>query len=362
MEKKIRVLVADDSALMRKRISDLINSDPECETIATARNGEETLHVVSALRPDVVTLDLEMPKMDGVTALKYIMSEWPTPVVIVSGFSRFLGMRTIKCLEYGAFDFVAKPSGPVSVDVNRVRDELLSKIKAAAQASVRVYRPRLIEDRLARKKKKKTYIVSTKVVVIASSTGGPRALIEVLPRLPSDLLAGVLVIQHMPGGFTNSMAERLNQESRLRVEEARDGEPLRQGVAYVAPGGFHLELVGKGPSAVIQLEKGPKEHGLCPSADVTMRSLAPLFGPRSMGIILTGMGNDGTEGLREIKRHGGYTVAQDRSTSIVYGMPKSAVEASVVDRVVPLGRIADEIVNWAKKEQASYSVQKAEVV
>ena len=348
-ERKIRVLVADDSALMRKKISEIINSDSACETIATARNGEEVLRSVAALRPDVVTLDVEMPKMDGITTLKYLMSEWPTPVVILSGYSRYQGIETIKCLEYGAVDLVAKPNGALSLDIAHVNKELLSKVKAAAKVRLGVLRPRMSEPPAFEKKEQKVTIPSTKVIAIASSTGGPRALVEVLPKLPRDLPAGVVVIQHMPGGFTDSMAERLNNESQLRVKEAENDEPLKQGVAYVAPGGFHLTLASERRSVAMKLVKGPKEHGVCPSADVTMKSVAFLFGSQSMGVVLTGMGDDGTEGLREIKRLGGYTIAQDRATSIVYGMPKVAVDAGVVDRIVPLPDIAAEIIRWARE-------------
>ncbi len=351
MEKKIRVLVTDDSALMRKKISDLINSDPECETIATARNGEEALKVISTLKPDVVTLDLEMPKLDGVTALKYIMSEWPTPVVILTGYSKYQGKETIRCLEYGAVDLVMKPDGPVSVGLEPIREELLAKIKAAAQASLHILRPKFFESRSQEKKLTSLLQTSTKVVAIASSTGGPRALVEVLPKLPAALTAGILVIQHMPGGFTRSMAERLSQECAISVKEAEDGEPLKEGAAYIAPGGFHMKVASDHQSPILKLEKGPAGHGLSPSADLAMKSLAPLFGNKSMGVVLTGMGNDGVEGLREIKRYGGFTVAQDRRTSIVYGMPKAAVDANVVDRVVAIDQVADEIIQWAKKEE-----------
>ena len=348
MDKKIRVLVADDSALMRKKISELINSDPACETIATARTGEEVLKVIASLHPDVVTLDLEMPKMNGITALKYIMSEWPTPVVILTGYSEYQGMETVKCLEYGAVDLIVKPNGTVSTEIERIRAELLAKIKAAAQASLRILRPRLMDPPLKKEKQKKSFEISTKVVAIASSTGGPRALMEVLPKLPADLPVGVLVIQHMPGGFTRSMAERLNQECRILVKEAEEGETLKEAVAYIAPGGFHLSIETRHSSAIIRLTKATKEHHLSPCADVTMKSLAPVFGKKSMGAVLTGMGEDATEGLREIKRSGGYTLAQDRATSVVYGMPKAALDAGVVDCVVPLERIAEEIMNWAK--------------
>ena len=346
-DKKIRVLVVDDSALMRKRISDMINSDEECEVVATARNGEEAVKSVSVIRPDVITLDIEMPRMDGVAALKYIMSEWPTPIVIVTAFSEYNGEETIKCLEYGAVDLVMKPSGVISLDINKINNELLTKVKAVSNVNPKILRPILME-RLPFQKKREG-VTANKLIAIASSTGGPRALAEVLPRLGPDIGAGIVVIQHMPEGFTYSMAERLNWESKITVKEAEDGEPIKQGKALIAPGGFHLtvESHGRG-SEVVKLQKGPKEHGVCPSADVTMKSVAPIYGKNGLGVILTGMGNDGVDGLKAIKQFGGRTIAQDKSTSIVYGMPKSAFDAGIVDKVIPLPDIADEISRWAK--------------
>ena len=347
-QKKIRVVVVDDSALMRKRLSEMIDADPACEVIATARNGKEALRVVAALHPEVVTLDLAMPTMDGITTLQYLMSEWPTPTVMVSGYTQYQGLDAIRCLEYGAVDLVTKPNGAVSLELARIHEELLTKVKAAAKVSVRMLRPRLREPRVTPKKTKGIGI-STKIAAIASSTGGPQALVDVLPKLPSDLPAAVVVIQHMPAGFTDSMAHRLNMESSLRVKEAEDGEPVTQRTTYIAPGGFHLTIAGGLHGVTVKLIKGPKVRGVCPSADVTMKSLAPLFGAQGMGVILTGMGTDGVEGLRAIKRHGGYTIAQDRATSLIYGMPKAAVEAGVVDRVVPLDHVAAEIIQWAQR-------------
>lgn len=346
MEKKIRVLVVDDSALMRKKLSDMINFDDACEVIATARNGEEAVRSVSALKPDVVTLDIELPKMDGMTALKYIMSEWPTPVVMVSAYSEYGGEATIKCLEYGAVDFVAKPGGVISLDIEKVRHELLTKLKAAAEVDLSILRPILIERRASRKKR--TAVSSQKIVAIGSSTGGPRALAGIIPQFTPDILFGVVVIQHMPEGFTQSLADRLNQESHIRVKEAEDEEPIRQGEVLVAPGGLHLTVHREDRGEVVRLVEGPKEQGVIPSVDVTMRSIAPIYGKHAMGVVLTGMGQDGTEGLRAIKDFGGRTLACDRPTSIVYGMPKSAAEAKVVDKVVPLPEIASEIMKWAR--------------
>ncbi len=347
VDKRIRVLVVDDSALMRKRISDIINSDEECEVIATARNGEEAVKSAAILRPDVITLDIQMPMMDGVIALKYIMSEWPTPVVIVTAFSEYNGEETIKCLECGAVDLVMKPSGVISLDIDKIKNEILTKVKAASKVNPRILRPILMERLLFQKKREG--VTTNKLIAIASSTGGPRALVELLPKLEPDIGAGIIVIQHMPEGFTYSMAERLNWESKITVKEAEDGEPIKQGKALIAPGGFHLTVESRSEEGeVVKLQKGPKEHGVCPSADVTMKSAAPIYGKNGLGVILTGMGNDGVDGLRAIKQFGGRIIAQDKSTSIVYGMPKSAFDAGIVDKVIPLSEIPDEIMRWSR--------------
>jgi len=343
--RKIRVLVVDDSALMRKIISDIISSDPECEVAATARDGEEAVKSTAILRPDVITLDIQLPKLDGISVLKYIMSEWPTPVVIVTGFSRFGGEDTLKCLEYGAVDLVIKPAGPISLNLKIKKDELLQKIKAASRVRRSLLKPAFVETHSIKKKPKN--IISDKIVVIATSTGGPKALAVILPKLTPDIEAGLVVIQHMPEGFTRSMAERLNAESMLMVKEAEAGDSITNGMVMIAPGGRHLMLEKTNNGVKVRILNKSNENELCPSADMTMKSAAPLYGRNCLGVILTGMGSDGVEGLKAIKQAGGKTVAEDKSTCIVYGMPKSAVEANAVDKILPLPAIAAEIMNWA---------------
>ena len=346
-EIKIRVLVVDDSALMRKKISEMINADEHCEVIGTARDGEEAIRSVATLRPDVVTLDLELPRMDGITALQYIMSEWPTPIIIVSAYRQYRGMDVIQCLEYGAVDLVAKPSGVISRDVVSVKDELLGKIRSAAKVNLRVLRPYFAEGVEGGEKPK--FSLADKMVAIASSTGGPRALMEILPKLDANIPAGILVLQHMPEGFTESMAQRMDGESKIRVREAKDGDCLREAEVLVARGGFQLTLDSAGKNGVnVQLSRGAKMHGVAPCADITMKSLAPLFGKKCLGVVLTGMGWDGAEGLRAIKRFGGSTMAQDAATSVVYGMPKAAVDAGLADKVLPLAQMAQAIMSWAR--------------
>lgn len=345
---KIRVLVVDDSAFVRKTLSAIINSDDRCEVIATAKDGEEAIRDTAMLRPDVVMLDVELPKMDGITVLKHIMSQWPTPVVMVTAYSEYSGVSTIKCLEYGAVDIVSKPSGPISVDIDKVKYELLDKIKTASKANVKILRPAVLEK--VSFKPEKGYILSDKVVAIGCSTGGPRVLVEILPRLKPEFEAGIVIAQHMPGGFTRSMAERFNDVSEIIVKEAEDGDFVKKGEALIGPGGFNMVLKRDSKdNVVVKLARPQTEAKLSPSVNQLMESVASLYGRNSMGIVLTGMGTDGTEGLRAIKKCGGHTVAEDKSTCIVYGMPKSVCDAGVADKVLPAGEIAGEIMKWARR-------------
>lgn len=346
MTEKIRVLVVDDSMTIRKRICDIINADPQCEVVAAARNGEEALSQVATLRPDVVTLDIRMPGMDGLTVLQYIVSEWPTPVIVLTGFTRYAGVETIKCLEYGALDFMSKV-GLVEYGNEAWRQEFLGKIKGAVKANLLGIRPKV--ERYKALSKRPVPGSTKKVVVIAASTGGPRTLTDVLPRLPGDLPACIIVVQHMPAGFTGSLARRLDWESQLKISEAENGNPVLRGSILIAPGDFHLVVRRSNAGMVVALNEDAREHGVRPAADVTMRSLAPLYGPDCLGIVMTGMGNDGVEGLRAIKAHGGRTFAEDKSTCVIYGMPKAAFDAGVVDEVHPADRMAEAISRWCGK-------------
>ncbi len=350
MTGKIRVLVVDDSAFMRKLITKMIESDPHCEVVKTAKDGIEALKAIEELKPDVVTLDIEMPEIDGLTCIAYIMETFPTPVVMVTGFSEFLGDETIKALEYGAVGLVRKPGGPISRNIETIRQELLYQIKLAHQVDVTKFRPVPIRETKAEGEKPipKT---TDRVFAIASSSGGPRALSQVIPKLPPDLPAGVVVAQHMPAEFVFSLAERLNKESALEVKVAEDGEPIKQGKVLIAPGGCNclVESRGEAGGAIKLVPVQEKVKLPLPSADKLMISLAPVYGANAVGIVLTGMGNDGTEGLRAIKKHGGRTMAEDKSTCLVYGMPREAVRAGVVDQVVPLDKIADEMIKSSQR-------------
>ena len=280
MEKKIRVVVVDDSALMRKKLREMIEADEACEVIATARDGEEAIKTVATLQPDVVIMDLQMPNMDGHSALKYIMSEWPTPVVMVSAFTQEGGEETLRCLEEGALDFVTKPGGAISRNIDQVASEILEKIKTAAKANVKSLKPLLYHPHHAVKKTKEH--VADTLVAIASSTGGPRALSALLTQFNNDFKAGIVVIQHMPEGFTRSLAERLNAECQIPVREAKEGERVRAGEILVAPGGLQMKIEKDEMSEGGQVKLLPKdkEHILSPCADVTMKSLAPLYGKK----------------------------------------------------------------------------------
>ena len=349
MTKKIQVLVVDDSAFMRKMLTKMIESNPECEVIKTAKDGVEALKAIEKLRPDVVTLDIEMPEIDGLTCLGYIMEKFPTPVVMVTGFSEFLGEETIKALEYGAVGFVHKPNGSVSRNIGEIEQELISQIKLASRVDMTKLTPVIIKE--AKEKVQKAASKTTnKTITIAASTGGPRALSQIIPSLPADLPAAVLVVQHMPAEFIPSFAKRLDWESNLNVKVAEDAEPIQQGKVLIMPTEFHCRIESKANnSEVIKMDRPSREENFhfC-LADKPMISLAPIYGRNAIGVVLTGMGSDGTEGLRAIKQYGGHTIAEDESTAIVYGMPKAAIQAGVIDKVVALPQIADEIVKQSK--------------
>lgn len=358
----IRVLVVDDSALMRKIISDILNSDPDIEVIDTARNGQIAVEKVELLRPDVITLDHEMPVLDGLHALGYIMSECPTPVIMLSAADEKGAELTLNAFEYGAVDFIQKPSGTISRDMELIAEEIISKVKAAAKAQLKnlhFMEEHVIcsEKRKTRLERQKTInnslqfnpkrVVTKKILAIGSSTGGPRALEQVIPKLPQDLKAAVLVVQHMPAGFTASLAQRLISQSELEVREAKDGDLIREGVVFIAPGDYHMKVIQKlmdGKTVeVISLSKEPRELGVRPCVNVLLRTLAPIYGSNILSVILTGMGIDGAEGVEIIKNAGGKAIAEHEKSCVVYGMPKAIVDRGLADRVVPLEMIAATI-------------------
>jgi two-component system, chemotaxis family, protein-glutamate methylesterase/glutaminase len=346
----IRVLVVDDSAFMRRVITEAIAAEPDMEVVGQAVNGLDALTKVEQLQPDVLTLDVEMPEMDGLTALRHLMARYPRPVVMLSSLTQAGAVTTIRALTIGAVDFVAKPSGAISLDFHRVREELVNKVRVAAKA--RIGRPALapVAQPVAVAPKKlelpaRPHVARSgfeRLVVIGSSTGGPRALGTVVPELPADGRTAYLIVQHMPAGFTKSLAERLDASSPLHIREAATGDVLAADTALVAPGDFHLRVNASG---LIELDQtGPRVHGVRPSVDVTLFSVAQHFGRRTLAAILTGMGSDGAAGAASVRDAGGLVMAEDESTCVVWGMPRAVVERGVADRVVPLDHIAPSIV------------------
>jgi two-component system chemotaxis response regulator CheB len=338
----IRVVVIDDSAFVRQALTRMLAA-ADIKVVATAADGYEGLQKIADLRPDVVTLDVKMPRMDGLEALQRIMKECPTPVLLLSSLTREGAEVTLRGLELGAMDFVDKSSVQGHMNLLSLTDELRAKVRALAE----VPRARLAQAPawtvLPPPARPLHPGRRAQVVVIGTSTGGPPALQAIIPRLPADLAAAVLVVQHMPVGFTRSLAERLDQRSVLPVREAEDGESVVPGSVLIAPAGRHLKVKKRGGQMKVVLDDEPRSALHRPSVDVLMASVARAYGGHAMGVVLTGMGSDGVEGLRAIREVGGRTLAESEESCVIYGMPKAAAEAGVVDRVVPLPRMADEI-------------------
>jgi two-component system chemotaxis response regulator CheB len=339
------VLVVDDSAFMRRLISQIIEASPDFHVVGTARNGHDALRQIHALDPQIVTLDVEMPELDGMQTLGYIMSETPRAVVMLSAADTMGGVDlTLRCLELGAVDFVKKPSGPISLDLATVAETLFAALRAATHvnlASVQLLaRPRYVEPVV----RVELPGAASWAVAIAASTGGPRALAEVIPNLPADLDAAVFIVQHMPAGFTRSLAGRLDSMSHMRVTEAEEGEVVETNHAYLAPGGLHMRVSANPHGGhYIALDDGPAILGVRPAADPLFASVATAFGRRSLGVVLTGMGRDGSEGLLTIRGAGGAGIVQDRETSTIYGMPNAALQRAGAERVVALADIAPAV-------------------
>ena len=334
---QIRVLVIYDSIFMRTLISDMLNSDPEIEVIDTAKDGKEAIEKLSKIRPDCITLDLIMPGWDGLTTLEHIMAEYPTPVVILSAHSKKDADITIKCLKTGAVGFVLKPSGELSLDIKDVKHELLEKVKAASRVNVRRIK---LFVRKKRKWPKRKLAALNKIIVIGASTGGPQTLEAMLYSLPANLPVPVIIVQHLPTRFfTESLAEHLNKVTDLEVKVAENAEALKPGKVYLAPAGFQMTFKMSDREVVTSLTEAPP-NSLSPSVDIVMESIAKVYDGNSLGIILTGMGCDGREGMRAIKEAGGKTIVQDES-SLIFGMPKAVIEAGIADEVLSVDDIAD---------------------
>lgn len=343
----IRVLIADDSSFMRKILSDLFIQSSKFEVIGTANNGKDTINKVLRLKPDLLTLDINMPVMDGLKALEVIMKDCPLPVVMISSLTKAGAEETIRALELGAVDFINKTSGSIS-RIDTISNEIINKCYAAATANFKAaMRPTSIV------KAQTTRSIfpamsSGKLIAIGTSTGGPKALQQVITKLPSDIPCGVLVVQHMPPGFTKSLADRLDQLSQVRVKEAENGEPIKPGWVYIAPGNYHMIVNQDSRGNTIALNQNPPIGNHRPSVNALFDSVVS-FGKNLVSVILTGMGNDGASGMQHIKKVRGYIIAEDESTSVVYGMPKAVVELGIADEVLPIDKISNAIVNAVKR-------------
>lgn len=362
MENRIKVLIVDDSALMRRAIKEIIMTDSSLEVVGTARDGQDAIEKVNELSPDVITMDINMPIMDGLTSMQYIQSEHPDiPVLMVSSLTAEGALTTFEALELGAFDYVAKPSGTVSSNIHIVGREIIQKIKMAYKS----VNKKNIRDRIQRNssvtssKKASTVSVGikktdlkgsnelSKIVVIGISTGGPGTLMEVLPMLPENLRAAVIIIQHMPPSFTASFAKRLNDACLISVKEAEPGDVLQNGKAYLGKGGY--QLVVRGESSTLRLPSSPNTVFM-PSVNVTMESVLESYGGENVvGVLMTGMGDDGADAMVKIRKAGGITIAEDESTAVVFGMPREAIERGGAEIVLPSYKIADAIVKAVRR-------------
>lgn len=350
---KIRVLIVDDSALIRQILTEILSSDPAIEVVGAAPDPLIAREKIKQLHPDVLTLDVEMPKMDGVTFLRNLMRLHPMPVVMVSSLTEAGADVTLQALEIGAVDFVTKPKIDVSHGMEEYAQEIIAKVKAAAGARVRAYSsatghipevaPKLSADAVINKKDASKHLKTTeKIIALGASTGGTEAIKEVLMRLPASA-PGMVITQHIPEAFSKPFAARMNSVSAMKVCEAEDGQQIVTGHAFIAPGGRHLYVERSGARYICRLSDGPPVNRHRPSVDVLFRSVAQNVGPNAIGVILTGMGDDGARGMKEMKDAGARTIAQDEKTSVVWGMPGEAVKHGGVDDIYALDVIAGKI-------------------
>lgn len=340
LEGKIRVLIVDDSAFMRKVIGDLLMEDERIEVVATARNGKDALTKIKQTRPDVVTLDIEMPVMDGLTTLEQIMLHHPLPVIMISNSTQQGAKKTLQAISMGAIDFVTKPSGTISLDIHLLKDEIITKVITASETNI----DKLKQQSLSQTQREQLKTYDETIVAIGTSTGGPRALQKIITCFPKDFPASFLIVQHMPKGFTRSLAERLNMLANITVKEAEHNEKIEQGTAYIAPGDYHLKIK-QNSQHYIKLTKDRLVNNHRPSVDVLLESFATINGVNKISIILTGMGKDGAVGVKILKQHSPHSIilAEAEQTAVVYGMPKAAIETNCVDRIVPIDEMGSTI-------------------
>ncbi len=353
MSERVRVLVVDDSALMRKLIPAILARDSSIEVVGTAMDGAFALKKIEELRPDVVTLDLEMPRMDGMEALRLIMRNAPVPVILFSTHSKEGAYSTFKALALGAIDFVAKPKDAAAGHLDAIADDLIRKIKVAKRAGGFKVSAPVIGDEPPRKKKGgRASLPPNRIIAIGISTGGPNALQFVLSQIPADFPASIVVVQHMPEGFTEMFARRLDECCALDVQEARSGDLLQAGRVLICPGNRHVMVRRMPRGDMTVLSDGPPVNGHRPSADVLFHSVAQEFGPTAVGVIMTGMGEDGAEGIGAIKAAGGVTLAQSEESCVVGGMPRAAIQKGYVAKVIPLDGLSAHLVAQYGGERA----------
>jgi two-component system chemotaxis response regulator CheB len=345
MSGPIRVLVVDDSALMRKLIPAILARDTSIEVVGTAMDGAFALKKIEELRPDVVTLDLEMPRMDGMETLRLIMQRAPLPVILFSTHSKEGAYSTLKALALGAVDFIAKPTDAAAGHLETIADSLIEKIKVASRAAGRKLPPATVAiDPPNLRKGSKSTLPPSRIIAIGTSTGGPNALQFVLSQIPTDFPCAILVVQHMPEGFTEMFARRLDECGALDVSEAKSGDLLISGRVLICPGNRHMMVRRMPRGDMVILSDGPPVNGHRPSVDVLFHSVAQEFGLTAVGVIMTGMGEDGAEGLGAIKTAGGMTIAQSEETCVVSGMPRAAILKGHANKIVPLEGIGTFLV------------------
>ncbi len=355
-DRQTRVLIVDDSAFMRTALSRMIASDPRLSVAGTANSGSDAMQKISVLDPDVITLDVQMPGLDGLQTLTRIMAEFPRPVIMVSSLTLKDADTTFCALEAGAFDYVPKQLAPTSLDILHLQEDLVSKILAAAESRL-AHQPHILSRRPPHRAamSRRDPLSVPSIIAIGISTGGPKALQDILPLLPGDLAVPIIIVQHMPTGFTAPFAKRLNHLCSLPIREAANCEVVQPGVIYIAPAGFHLTVDRSSTRTRLCLSDMPENQLHKPSVDVMMKSIACAFRSFAMGIIMTGMGSDGAQGMTAIHQEGGLTVGQDEQTCTVYGMPRACAELGILDRVVPLMRIPMEILRATLYRKASVS-------
>jgi two-component system, chemotaxis family, protein-glutamate methylesterase/glutaminase len=341
METRLKVLIVDDSALMRQLLTQILGSDPELEVVGSAGDPYIAREKIKTLNPDVLTLDIEMPRMDGLTFLEKLMRGHPMPVIMISSLTAKGADTTLRALSLGAIDYVSKPKVDVSNGTVEQAEEIVAKVKAAARAKVR--RGGLVKTTSVPLTGKAYQFSAThKVVAIGASTGGTEALKELLSPLPADF-PGIVIVQHMPEAFTRQFAERLDSLCKIRVKEAQDGDRILPGHALLAPGGHQMAVIRKGMEYGVHVYRGERVNRHLPSVDVLFSSCARSMGKNAIGVLLTGMGADGARGMLEMKQAGAFNIAQDESTSVVFGMPREAILLNAVDQVLPLDQIPNAL-------------------